>query len=223
MLSDALRYMRVKAKEPDKDLINKVTASFQLLNNIIRPRKIYGTFSIMRDNNFLSIAGINLNSQHLANLLKNSHECCLMAVTLGHEADREILKSQSRSMADGLILDACASVMADVICDELEAEIIENLNIKSGAACEDNLKNLNFKLTPRFSPGYGDVSLSVSQDIIDVLNANKYIGLSMTKSGMMSPVKSITAIAGVINNNFNFNNFNRCELCNHRQDCKYKI
>ena len=224
MLSDALRYMRVKAKEPDKDLINSITASFQLLNNIIRPRKIYGTFSIMRENNFLSIAGINLNSANLANLLKNSHECCLMAVTLGHEADREILKSQSRSMADGLILDACASVMADVICDELEAEIIENLNlnlkIKSGAACEDNLK---LKLTPRFSPGYGDVPLSISQDIIDVLNANKYIGLSMTKSGMMSPVKSITAIAGVINNNFNFNNFNRCGLCNHRQDCNYKI
>ncbi|MBQ8692911.1 MAG: hypothetical protein IJ576_02220 [Synergistaceae bacterium] len=221
MLSDALRYMRVKAKEPDDKLINSITASFQLLNNIIRPRKIYGRFSIIRENNFLNIAGINLNSQHLANLLKNSHECCLMAVTLGHEADREILKSQSRSMAAGLILDACASVMADVICDELEREIIENLNL--------NFKNseleskLNFKLTPRFSPGYGDVPLSISQDIIDILNANKYIGLSMTKSGMMSPVKSITAIAGVINNNFNFNNFNRCELCNHRQDCKYKI
>ena len=221
MLSDALRYMRVKAKEPDDKLINSITASFQLLNNIIRPRKIYGRFSIIRENNFLNIAGINLNSQHLANLLKNSHECCLMAVTLGHEADREILKSQSRSMAAGLILDACASVMADVICEELEREIIENLNL--------NFKNseleskLNFKLTPRFSPGYGDVPLSISQDIIDILNANKYIGLSMTKSGMMSPVKSITAIAGVINNNFNFNKFNRCDLCNHRQDCNYKI
>ena len=220
MISDAMRYMRVKTKVPDKDLISSIKTSFQLLNNIIRPRKIYGRFSIMRGNNFLSIAGINLNSANLANLLKNSHECCLMAVTLGHEADREILKSQSRSMADGLILDACASVMADVICDELEREIIENLSL--------NFKNseleskLNFKLTPRFSPGYGDVSLSVSQDIIDILNANKYIGLSMTKSGMMSPVKSITAIAGVINNNFNFNNFNRCGLCNHRQDCNYK-
>ncbi len=62
----------------------------------------------------------------------------------------------------------------------------------------------------------------MSQEIIEVLNADKYIGLSMTRSGMMSPVKSITAFAGVINNNLNFN-FNKCEACNNNQNCVYKL
>lgn len=211
MMSDALRYMR--AKEPDAKLINNIKSGFEHLNNIMRPRKIYGVFNIVRNKNYLSIANINLNSLNLNNLLINSQDCCLMAVTLGHETDREILIAQNRSMADGLILDACASVMADVICDNLELEIIDNLNKN---------KNLNLKLTPRFSPGYGDVPLDVSQEIIEVLNADKYIGLSMTRSGMMSPVKSITAFAGVINNNLNFN-FNKCEACNNNQNCVYKL
>lgn len=211
MTRDALRYMR--AKEPDAKLINNIKSGFERLNNIMRPRKIYGVFNIVRNKNYLSIANINLNSLNLNNLLINSQDCCLMAVTLGHETDREILIAQNRSMVDGLILDACASVMADVICDNLELEIIDNLNKN---------KNLNLKLTPRFSPGYGDVPLDVSQEIIEVLNADKYIGLSMTRSGMMSPVKSITAFAGVINNNLNFN-FNKCEACNNNKECAYKI
>ena len=208
----ALRYMNMRAgaEEPDAKLINNIKSGFEHLNNIMRPRKIYGVFNIVRSKNYLSIANINLNSLNLNNLLINSQDCCLMAVTLGHETDREILTAQNRSMADGLILDACASVMADVICDNLESEIIDNLNKK---------------LTPRFSPGYGDVPLDVSQEIIEVLKADKYIGLSMTRSGMMSPVKSITAFAGVINNNlnFNFNKFNKCEACNNNQNCVYKL
>ena len=253
MTRDALRYMR--AKETDAKLINNIKSGFERLNNIMRPRKIYGVFNIVRNKNYLSIANINLNSLNLNNLLINSQDCCLMAVTLGHETDREILIAQSRSMADGLILDACASVMADVICDNLELEIIDNLNKNFHGGLErerDNNLNFNFdelelehnknfcenlqgeeleankilklKLTPRFSPGYGDVPLEVSQEIIEVLNADKYIGLSITRSGMMSPVKSITAFAGVVNNNLNFNfNFNKCEACNNNQNCEYKI
>lgn len=280
MTRDALRYMR--AKETDAKLINNIKSGFERLNNIMRPRKIYGVFNIVRNKNYLSIANINLNSLNLNNLLINSQDCCLMAVTLGHETDREILIAQNRSMADGLILDACASVMADVICDNLELEIIDNLNKNFHGGLErerDNNLNFNFdelelehnknfcdklerernnnlnraelelkanknfcenlqgeeleanknlklklKLTPRFSPGYGDVPLEVSQEIIEVLNADKYIGLSITRSGMMSPVKSITAFAGVVNNNLNFNfNFNKCEACNNNQNCEYKI
>ena len=52
-------------------------------------------------------------------------------------------------------------------------------------------------LTHRFSPGYGDLSMNVTEDIITILNATKRIGLSVTRSLMMSPVKSVTAIAGL--------------------------
>ena len=39
--------------------------------------------------------------------------------------------------------------------------------------------------------------MNVTEDIIAILNASKRIGLGVTGSLMMSPVKSVTAIAGL--------------------------
>ena len=55
----------------------------------------------------------------------------------------------------------------------------------------------NEKLTQRFSPGYGDLSMNTIEDIIAILNAQKRIGLSVTRSLMMTPIKSVTAILGI--------------------------
>ncbi|MBQ6110986.1 MAG: hypothetical protein IJL01_01180 [Synergistaceae bacterium] len=52
-------------------------------------------------------------------------------------------------------------------------------------------------MTSRFSPGYGDLGMNVIEDIITILNATKRIGLSVTRSLMMTPVKSVTAVAGL--------------------------
>ncbi len=52
-------------------------------------------------------------------------------------------------------------------------------------------------LTHRFSPGYGDLSMSVTEEILAVLDAGRRIGVSVTKSLMMTPMKSVTAIIGI--------------------------
>ena len=88
-------------------------------------------------------------------------------------------------MLDGVALDACASVRIDAYIDEfVRNEILPGLNE-------------NEKLTSRFSPGYGDLNMNVTEDIIAILNAAKRIGLSVTKSLMMTPIKSVTAIIGL--------------------------
>lgn len=224
MIDDALRYMRVPkdARRQNSELFNRVIYGFARLNDVMRPRKVWNKFPvIVSGENNLDIAGINIKSSQLVKLLSNSEFCCLMAVTLGHEVDREILTAQIHNMSEGLILDACASVMADIICDELENEIKENLNaaLTPQPYGHSTHASKRMALTPRFSPGYGDVPLSISADIIDVLNANKYIGLSMTRSGMMSPVKSITAFAGIINEKV-LNNVFKCSDCSECEDNK---
>ena len=51
-------------------------------------------------------------------------------------------------------------------------------------------------VTGRFSPGYGDLSLSVSCDILRLVDAERRLGIRMAGS-LMIPKKSITAIMGV--------------------------
>ena len=52
-------------------------------------------------------------------------------------------------------------------------------------------------LTERFSPGYGDSPLEMQKQVLDLLDAENKLGITLSKGYMMSPSKSITAIMGL--------------------------
>ena len=185
-LSEALRLLRVPegTAKPDGSLLEAVRAAFAEVEETARPKSVWARFPVSVEGETVQLAGeLEILSRDLARLLSHSHECYLMAVTLGPEVDRRVLQAQRRGMMEGLVLDVCASVCADTLCDEVEA----GLDLHPGE-----------RLTMRFSPGYGDAPLSASEDIIALLNATRRIGLSMTRSFMMTPLKSVTAVLGVL-------------------------
>ena len=184
MIDDALRFMGVRGENLDDRLVGQVQRTFRELEGLIRPRIAWGRFPVSVSRDGVRVAGAGIASADLARLLARSQECYLLAVTLGPDVDRHISLAQQRDMLEGVTLDACASVRADVLCDEAEGEI-------AAALGEGEF------LTRRFSPGYGDAPLSASADIIQLLDATRRIGLSMTRSHMLTPIKSITAIAGI--------------------------
>ena len=185
LISDALRYMKVPPDSQDLELIEAVSQAFNNIKNFSAPRCVFGRFNIKKSDSNLEIEGAKFYSKDIARLTSRSDECYLLAATLGHEVDRQILIAEQKNMFEGLILDSCASVYIDEFIDEfVKNEIKKTLNEKEF-------------LTSRFSPGYGDLSMSFIEDIITILNATKRIGLSVTNSLMMTPVKSVTAIIGI--------------------------
>ena len=74
-------------------------------------------------------------------------------------------------------------------------------------------------LRPRFSPGYGDFELGVQSDIFRVLDCPRRIGLSLNKSLLMSPSKSVTAIIGISDRQAVC--ASGCNLCD-KKDCAFK-
>ena len=123
-------------------------------------------------------------SKDLAKLLKHCEACYILAATLGLEADRMIHGAQMRHMGEALYLDACANVLIEEVCDEVEQVLAPLFG-------EEQF------MTMRYSPGYGDVPLAIQGDLLNVLNTQKVIGLTVSKSNMLLPLKSITAIIGV--------------------------
>ena len=96
--------------------------------------------------------------------------------------ERFLSKMSRLSSADFFIYDAVASALAESVCDEAERIIKGNLECK-----------------PRFSPGYGDFSLSVQKDVLLLVNAEKLIGITLTDTNLMIPQKSITSIIAIKN------------------------
>jgi hypothetical protein len=57
-------------------------------------------------------------------------------------------------------------------------------------------KGQNKSTRPRFSPGFGDVSLEVQKDFFSLLPCSK-IGLTLMDTLIMAPEKSVTAFVGI--------------------------
>lgn len=217
MINEALRYIGMPNKarsieeveNKDLSLHNKVEEGFKYLEQIAYPRVIYQIVNIglEQENVILQETSCKIQSKDLVKLLAHSNRCVLMAATLGMEVDKQISLKQKIDMLDAVILDACASVLIDKVCDEAELEIVEQLKA-------------NEFLTMRFSPGYGDVPLEASSELLDILMATKKIGLSLTKSHMLVPTKSVTAIIGISNQKENRQK--SCGTCNLVKTCAYR-
>ncbi len=123
---------------------------------------------------------VKVKSASLKKNLAGCDEAYIMAATTGIEAHRLIERNQIISPLKGVVTDCVGSTAIEAFCDKI------NLSF-------DNHEYLR----PRFSPGYGDLSLEYQRDIVEFLQTKKNIGMSLTESLMMVPVKSVTAIIGI--------------------------
>lgn len=123
---------------------------------------------------------VSFHSRDLSKNLSGCKEVFIFAVTLGHGVERLLSKVSRLSSADFFVYDAVGSALAEGVCDTAE-DII-----KKDTPCK-----------PRFSPGYGDLPLSVQKDVLSALNAEKLLGITLTESNLMIPQKSITALVGI--------------------------
>ncbi len=106
--------------------------------------------------------------------LRHCTQGVLFAVTLGAETDRLLRRWSVQSMAKAAVGQAVCAVWLDDLCAAYCAGLLPQL----GAG--------EF-LTPPFSPGYGDWSLAAQDRVLDLLQAPKRIGLTLTEGGMLVP------------------------------------
>jgi len=104
--------------------------------------------------------------------------------TLGAEFDRWHRALAAVSAADAYFAQRIGLDAVERLMDELEAEIRPTL------AADEVLR-------PRRSPGYGDLPLELSREILDALDATRRIGVALTASRLLVPSKSVTAICEI--------------------------
>lgn len=151
----------------------------------------------------LDLGFIKTDSSALKKNLDGCECAYIVAATTGFEAQRLIERNSVISPIKGMVTDCVGSAAIEAFCDKI------NLS----------LKNTDY-LRPRFSPGYGDLPIEHQKDIVSFLDTKKNIGLSLTDSLMMTPVKSVTAIIG-IGKEKNKCTGPGCMVC-RKSDCPYR-
>ena len=108
----------------------------------------------------------------------------LLCCTLGMAFERRVRSLERRDMGKAVILDACGSAWVESGCDMAESELAERFQPRY--------------LTDRFSPGYGDLPLSLQPAVLAALDAERRLGIHLSDSFLMTPSKSVTAVIGLV-------------------------
>lgn len=204
-IADALRYLGAGENAPD-EMRRQVSGMAEMLAGQLRPRYTCRLFDLTFSGNEIHFAGtgVALTGRSAHRMLAQCTQAVLLACTLGSAFDRMLLAEQARDMARAVILDACGSAYVESGCDAAEEEL--------AARFPDRF------LTDRFSPGYGDLPLSLQPDICTALDTPRRLGLYVTKSLLLNPVKSVTAIIG-LSDRPQPARIRGCAYCRMRETC----
>ena len=177
---EILRYAGCKTENPE--IIQLLKDSIKEIRPLLSYKVCYGQFQVQITDDCCDFGSFSFRSKNLAKNLSGCNSAVIFAATVGIEADRIISKYTRLSPSKAMMLHAIGSERVEALCDVF---------------CEDIRLQYNSETKPRFSPGYGDLSLEYQKEIFSVLSPEKNIGLFLNDNLLMIPSKSVTAIVGL--------------------------
>ena len=207
-LSEPLRYLGVRG-EPDPALLAELSSVADKLTRSVTPRYLWRVFPLSFREEGPALEGIDLTlpGGMAARMLGECSQAVLLACTLGAGFEALLRAEQARSMARAAMLDACGSAWVEAGCDAAEEEI--------------SARFPELYRTDRFSPGYGDLPLTIQKDVCALLDAPRRLGVQVTDSFLMNPSKSVTAVIG-LSDRPQPARIRGCGFCSLRESCQYR-
>ncbi len=141
--------------------------------------EVPGKERVIIDGGRLELEGISI-ARHLEGATRGT----LLAVTIGEGIPARVRAlSEADEITRASVLDAFGSEAVEALANAVTAQVASEA------------KRVDCSLTPRFSPGYGDLSLDHQKGLLEYVEADK-IGISLSETMVMVPEKSITAVIG---------------------------
>ena len=190
--SEIARYLGYqKITVPDEQVSALIKAAADEMLEIIQPQSVYEDFDLSVEYDegkrlgSVAFSDVKIESKDLARNLRECSKVVLFAATLGAQCDQLIRRAQVKDQVKAAVFQATGAMYIEKCVDLL------NEKIKEEAAA------LGKSTRPRFSPGYGDLSLEVQKSFFRLLPCQR-IGLTLMDTLIMSPEKSVTAFVGLV-------------------------
>ena len=203
-ITEAMRYLGASADAATERLVRSAAAE---LEAAVQPRFVYRVLPVAHSGAGVSIAGLALPGTLAARMLREAEQAAVLVCTLGAGFETLLRAAEARDMARAVALDACGSAFVETGCDAAERELAARFPGRF--------------LTDRFSPGYGDLPLSLQGQLLALTDARKRLGIALTESLLMVPSKSVTAIVGICDTPQPAR-IRGCASCGRNQTCAYR-
>ena len=176
-IEEICRYARCPAAEMPAYLKDCIAESEKAFSYAV----CYDIYPVKQFDNEIDLGFAVVKSNDLQKNLYGCGQIILFAATAGIGIDLLIKKYSHISPSKAVLFQAIGSAAAEAVCE---------------AFCKD-MSAVTGELRPRYSPGYGDLSLTLQADIFRVLQPSRNIVVSLSDSYIMTPSKSVTAIVGI--------------------------
>lgn len=180
---EILRYMGVRSSAAEVEAL--LDECLRESEGIFTYKVCYRECPVSDKGEYLDLGFAKTNSSALKKNLEGCERVVVFVASVGTGIDRLIRRYSALSPAKSLIFGAVGTERVESLCDVFCHEVDSECRRKR-------------ELTrPRFSPGYGDLPLSLQKDVFAALDCPKKIGVSLGGSLLMSPSKSVSAIIGI--------------------------
>ncbi len=177
---EALRYLGAAGDRGLRPVAEELLA---MLETAAPPRWTWKAFPLSTTGDRYALGDLVLSGDTAGKMLETCDAAVLLLCSLGARFDALLRSWEARDMARAVVLDACGSALVEQGCDAAEQEIRSRFPGRF--------------LTDRFSPGYGDLPLSLQPEVCAALDGGRRLGVQAMESFLLNPSKTVTAVIGL--------------------------
>ena len=149
-------------REFNEPLLDKCRESF---NKAVHYKCVYIQSPVdLSTEGVCDLGFMKIPSRDLYKNLRGCSEAFVMALTAGLSVDRLLARLNITSQAEHFMTDALSSAAIESFCDH---------------ACA--IMQASLRCAPRYSPGYGDLSITFQKPLLERLNAFETLGMQFLR------------------------------------------
>ncbi len=202
---EALRYLGYGTGSPDETTKELLLSCEKQLLEAIDAKYLYKVFDLEQGQAVGT--AFRLEGRSIQEHLKGCEKVIFMCATLSAGVDMLIRKKQILGMAEAMLIDSMASAAIEQVCNLAQEQILKTFP--------------EYEHTWRFGLGYGDFPLAGQKQFLELLDAQKRIGVCVNQSFMMTPTKSVTCIIG-LGHQLAHIDTGGCHHCSMREHCQFR-
>ncbi len=179
---------------------------------LLEPAIAYETYPITEINQQqLSLAGITLHSPLFASVLPNAEELAVVLCTIGPKLENKVTDYLGRGEPlRGMLLDGIGSAAVDSLAQEA-CRLIAGIASSHG-----------YQASSPFSPGMSGFPITEQRQLFQLIPSEQ-IGVSLSASGVMVPLKSASMVVGMGQGMIVRTQAEVCAHCNLSGTCHYRF
>lgn len=191
--AEVLRYMGYSGQKYSPELEGRIRQTMQECLDVSQPRGLVQVFEVAgrgtsadgRPEVRLEGTALTLVGDSMREHMDGAVAVGVLAVTLGMANERMLKRLSLTDHIRQVIFDAASTTLVECAADAAEASIVRQ--------AADRGLFTNF----RFSPGYGDMPMQTQPVLLQTLDAQRRLGITLTPTLLMTPTKSVTAVVGM--------------------------